>query len=203
MLKQYVGVKVVNAQPMTRKEYNAFRGWQVPENENPSDEGYLVEYVDSTVQAELEGKANGYVSWSPKAVFENAYNTVAEDGMTFYAKQREGNIFIGEGSSIAEAKAAAGQIERTAISEDEFDFGSALHLVKCEQNVGRKSWNGCFIFLMKGGIIEPVIHALDSERNIGAAPIKDAIYFFTSDRQLVPYVPTQEDLLADDWVFMQ
>lgn len=203
MLKQYVGVRVVNAKPMTRQEYNDFRGWQVPENENPKGDGYLVEYVDSTVQAELEGKANGYVSWSPKAVFENAYSTVAREGMTFYAKQSAGNTYIGEGSSIAEAKEAAGQIEKTAILEDQFDFGSALHLVKCEQNVGRKSWNGCFIFLMKGGIIEPVIHTFDSGRNIESALVKDAIYFFTSDGQLVPYVPTQEDLLADDWVFMQ
>ena len=70
-MKQYIGTKVVNAQPMTRLAYNEFRGWQLPADENGADEGYLVEYVDG-------GKANteqyaGYVSWSPKDVFERAY----------------------------------------------------------------------------------------------------------------------------------
>jgi hypothetical protein len=78
-MKQYIGVKVINAKPMTRLEYNCFRGWDVPADENPDDEGFLVEYTDG-------GKANtkefeGYVSWSPKEVFEKAY--FETDGMTF------------------------------------------------------------------------------------------------------------------------
>lgn len=78
-MKQYIGVKVINAKPMTRLEYNCFRGWDVPADENPDDEGFLVEYTDG-------GKANtkefeGYVSWSPKEVFEKAY--FETDGLTF------------------------------------------------------------------------------------------------------------------------
>ena len=79
-MNRYIGVKQINAMPMTREEYNEFRGWQVPKDENPDDAGYLVEYVDG-------GKANteqfkGYVSWSPKDVFERAYREVGA-GMTF------------------------------------------------------------------------------------------------------------------------
>lgn len=78
-MKQYIGVKVINAKPMTRQEYNDFRGWQLPADENGSDEGYLVEYTDG-------GKANtsefvGYVSWSPKEVFNKAYFETS--GLTF------------------------------------------------------------------------------------------------------------------------
>lgn len=78
-MKQYIGVKLINAKPMTRAEYNAFRGWTVPADENPADDGYLVEYLDG-------GKGNtdlyqGYVSWSPSEVFNNAYGPT--DGMTF------------------------------------------------------------------------------------------------------------------------
>lgn len=78
-MKQYIGVKLINAKPMTRAEYNAFRGWTVPADENPADDGYLVEYLDG-------GKGNtdlyeGYVSWSPKDVFERAYGPTS--GMTF------------------------------------------------------------------------------------------------------------------------
>lgn len=70
-MKQYLGVKRINATPMTRQAYNNFRGWELPSDEDGSDKGYLVEYVDG-------GKANtaeyaGYVSWSPKDVFDRAY----------------------------------------------------------------------------------------------------------------------------------
>ena len=78
-MKRHLGVKLINAKPMTRQEYNDFRGWELPADENGADEGFLVEYVDG-------GKANtseyqGYVSWSPKEVFVNAYRPVI--GMPF------------------------------------------------------------------------------------------------------------------------
>ena len=31
-------------QPMTRLEYNQFRGWALPEGEDPSDPGYLIDF---------------------------------------------------------------------------------------------------------------------------------------------------------------
>lgn len=72
----YQGTKRVYAQPMNRGEYNAYRNWEVPTDENPADEGYLVEYVDG-------GRSNdprhaGYISWSPKDVFERAYKPVSQ-----------------------------------------------------------------------------------------------------------------------------
>lgn len=78
-MKQYIGVKLINAIDMTRAAYNILRDWELPADENGDDAGYLVEYLDG-------GQANhkdfeGYISWSPKAVFENAYGPT--DGMTF------------------------------------------------------------------------------------------------------------------------
>ena len=60
-MKKYEGKKQILATPMSRLEYNEYRGWQLPENENGSDEGFLVEYIDG-------GEANhpdhaGYISW--------------------------------------------------------------------------------------------------------------------------------------------
>ena len=79
MQKTYIGTKIIRALPMTRQEYNDYRGWQLPADENGDDEGYLVEYVDG-------GPANdprhdGYISWSPSDVFKRAYRSV--EGMTF------------------------------------------------------------------------------------------------------------------------
>ena len=69
-MNTYVGTKIIKAKPMTRGEYTKLREWKLPKDENPADEGYLVEYPDSP--ANVEGFA-GYVSWSPKAQFEAAY----------------------------------------------------------------------------------------------------------------------------------
>ena len=67
----YIGTKVVHAVPMTRGGYNNLRGWDVPSNEDPEDEGYLVQYTDGG-QAIVEG-FDGYISWSPRDVFEGSY----------------------------------------------------------------------------------------------------------------------------------
>lgn len=68
-MKKYIGTKIIEAKPMTKGDYNMFRGWTIPENENPEDEGYLLQYPD------------GYISWSPKTVFEEAYREC--DNMSF------------------------------------------------------------------------------------------------------------------------
>lgn len=69
-MKQYIGTKEVQATPMNSGDYNALRGWQVPENENPVDDGYLVVYPNG--EPNVKG-FNGYVSWLPKKQFEEAY----------------------------------------------------------------------------------------------------------------------------------
>lgn len=68
-LKIYLGVKQVSAKPMNLGDYNKFKGWEIPKDEDPNKEGYLVKYSDD------------YISWSPKEVFEQAYRTI--DGLTF------------------------------------------------------------------------------------------------------------------------
>ena len=70
-MKQYLGTKLVNMVPMTRGDYDYFRGWPLPADENEVDEGYLVEYIDGG-QANTKEYA-GYVSWLPKDVAERNY----------------------------------------------------------------------------------------------------------------------------------
>lgn len=67
----YIGTKSVLATTMTRGEYNVYRGWIIAENEDPSEQGYLVEYVDGGKPNDERHK--GYISWSPACVFEDAY----------------------------------------------------------------------------------------------------------------------------------
>ncbi len=78
-MKTYIGTKIVLAEPVTRAAYNDYRGWQLPLDENGDDEGYLVEYTDGG-KPNVPGRS-GYVSWSPKEQFDNAYRLC--DAMTF------------------------------------------------------------------------------------------------------------------------
>ena len=66
---RYVRFNEVKACLLTRGDYNKYRGWDTPPNENPNDEGYLIKYPD------------GYESWCQKAQFEAACRPI--DGMTF------------------------------------------------------------------------------------------------------------------------
>lgn len=66
-MKKYIGCKLVEANPMTRGNYNHYRGWKIPVNENPSDEGYLVKYSDD------------YISWSPKEAFDKSYIEISQN----------------------------------------------------------------------------------------------------------------------------
>ena len=151
-MKRYIGTKIINAKPMKRLEYNQFRGWELPADENGADEGYLVEYVDG-------GKANtaeyaGYVSWSPKDVFERAYRQTS--GMT---------------------------------------FGEAIEALKAGQKVARAGWNGKGMWVgihKEGG--EFVREACGT-----TLTYRDYLVMKTADDQLVPWVASQTDVLAEDW----
>lgn len=83
----YVGTKVIHAHEINRRDYNQFRGWKLPTDENGDDEGYLVEYPD---QPSNTVDYKGYVSWSPKDVFEAAYSVLgsAKKALTFIDRMR-------------------------------------------------------------------------------------------------------------------
>lgn len=65
---------------MTRLDYNFYHNWTLPADENGADDGFLLEYLDG-------GESNhpdheGYITWSPKSVFENSYQD-ATKGVSF------------------------------------------------------------------------------------------------------------------------
>jgi hypothetical protein len=70
-MQKFTVTKSVNAKPMNRADYNILRGWELPSDEDGTDEGYLVEDEDSD-NANIEG-FSGYVSWSPQKMFDKSY----------------------------------------------------------------------------------------------------------------------------------
>jgi hypothetical protein len=60
---------------MTRGKYNEYRGWAIPADEDPTDEGYLVVYN--------RGTADHYESWSPKKQLDDGYTELVPGGVPF------------------------------------------------------------------------------------------------------------------------
>lgn len=144
--KLYIGTKVVKACPMTRGEYNAYRGWTIPADENPADEGYLTD------------NGTGHIQWQPKDVFEDGFAPF--DGM---------------------------------------DFGMAIAAMKLGNKVARKGWNGkgMWLMLVPADLADKVAFqyaALDALPWIGMK---------TADDKFVPWLASQTDMLAEDWVVIE
>lgn len=79
-MDKYMNSNRVTAQHMTRGDYNTLRGWQLPENENALDDGFLV--INHTVSERNVDGYDGYVSWLPTSAFHQQYKPI-HDGMTF------------------------------------------------------------------------------------------------------------------------
>lgn len=64
-MKTYIGCKIIQGEPMSRHDF--LRAEEKPMREGEKDEpGYKVVYPD------------GYISWSPKEVFDNAYREILQ-----------------------------------------------------------------------------------------------------------------------------
>lgn len=159
-MQRYIGVKLVDAQPMNRLDYNTYRGWDLPADEDGADTGFLVEYLDG-------GKPNdsrhvGYISWSPTEVFNNAYNKTT--GLT---------------------------------------FGLAIESLKKGMKVAREGWNGKGMWLR---YIDPQNNpysmSTDNHPDAIGTPCP-WIGMKTADNGFVPWLASQTDMLAEDWMIVE
>lgn len=89
-MKAYIGAKIIKAEPMSLGEYNKFRGWDIPKNEDPNRQGYHVVYPNP------DGE---YHSWSPKEVFEEAYRPVTVAERDMLRPFANGESYVGRASA--------------------------------------------------------------------------------------------------------
>lgn len=149
---EYIGVKMVWAVHMSLGDYNIYREWTIPTNEDPDTEGYMVKYPD------------GYISWCPKAQFEEANRQTS--GMT---------------------------------------FGIAIESMKKGLKVARAGWNGkgMFLFLVPGSSFlvnrAPLLGIYNEGTDVN---YQSHIDMKTADDTIVPWLASQSDMLADDWLIV-
>jgi hypothetical protein len=175
MQKQYYGTKRIAAKPMTRAEYNKFRGWELPSNESGSDEGYMVEYLDGG-RPNVEGYA-GYVSWSPKEQFESAYQ---ENGKMSFG---HAIVALEEGQKVARSGWNG---------KGMFLYYVPANSYPAQTEVAKAYW---------GGKVENNNPAAGVP--VPMVPYGAYIAMKTAQENVVPWLASQTDMLAKDWEILE
>ncbi|WP_215895452.1 DUF2829 domain-containing protein [Acinetobacter pullicarnis] len=157
----FVGTKSVLATPMSRAEYCEYRGWHLPENEDPNEPVYLVEYTDGGKPNDERHK--GYITMSPKEVFDNAYH-------------QNGSL----------------------------TFGDAVVALKGGEKVARSGWNGKGMFLEMAQYTSANEAEKHPHYHLHNIPYEGLpwIGMKTADSKFVPWLASQTDVLAEDWVIL-
>ena len=82
---------------------------------------------------------------------------------------------------------------------DKLNFGEAIAALKSGKLVARESWNGkgMWLILIVGEAVAQAIADRYGDGN--AIPVLEAIYMKTATGELVPWLASQTDVLAEDW----
>nr|DAX27368.1 MAG TPA: Protein of unknown function (DUF2829) [Caudoviricetes sp.] len=80
-------------------------------------------------------------------------------------------------------------------------FLEALEHAKQGAKISREGWNGkgMFVFLVNGDSIKVAIHEAYGDPTKDGYDVRDFLMMFTAQHDLVPWVASQSDLLAEDW----
>lgn len=211
-MKHYVGTKRIRAMPMTRKAYNDLRGWEVPADENGADDGFLVEYIDGG-KPNVAGYA-GYVSWSPKDVFERAYRPLQVE-----VRSRVCGVDCHPGDAACNGYCTGSTSSPECYWRELMDFGLALQALKAGKKVARKGWNGKGMWLSLSGPLEGRTIPAElfwSKNNWewvkkqpdGHAVVLPCITMKTINADgreaiLMGWLASQTDMLSEDWVVVE
>lgn len=144
-MKNYIGVKIVQAELMNLGEYNKARGWITPHSEDPECPGYLIVYPD------------GYRSWSPKEIFESAYLFMGDDVSKISPEMVESFISASEALKL-DAKTALLKVEtlsgfvqyEVSSCVDPKNFDMELGTAICKERIKNTLWL-CLGFVLQWG----------------------------------------------------
>jgi hypothetical protein len=151
-MKKFIGVKVIEAEPAVRKGGKVYADSDaIPKTMEPVEEGYRVVYPD------------GYVSWSPKNVFEKAYmeiipNPRLKTDVSISQEMVDGFIqsvnvdTLGTKTTVVMATLVNGfQITETSACVDPENYSEQIGAEICLGKIKDKIW-GYLGFLLQTGV---------------------------------------------------
>lgn len=188
--KKYIGVKILNsAKLMTKVEYCRIRNWDVPKDEDPQEEGYLVEYEPDEFNKPNMPGYEGYVSWSPKEVFEKAYRPMKGMGIGLAIEALNKGLMVSRVGWWADKRYFVFKQVPSSIFIDKVENMQSLpKAVKDE--FSKRFGIAC------GG---------DEEAKEYADYIKysDQLAIVDNKNNIKAYTPSVEDVLAEDWYIVE
>lgn len=80
-------------------------------------------------------------------------------------------------------------------------FSEALDHAKQGKKICREGWNGkgMYVFLVNGDSIKVAIHEAYGDPKKEGYDVLDFLMMFTAQAELVPWLASQSDILAEDW----
>lgn len=170
-MERYIGTKTIRAKPMRLGEYNAYRGWDMPANEDPAKPGFLVEYTDG--EGGNHPDHDGYISWSPEAVFLAAYRA-------------DGNLTFGHALDMLKKGAT---VARSGWN------GKGMFLYLNAGSIDAKPPE-----MERGALIDGIDPTLFDKGATGTAPRLPNINMkAASGATVTGWLASQTDMLAEDW----
>lgn len=85
--------------------------------------------------------------------------------------------------------------------EATFSFGDAIKYMKRGLRVTRKGWNGKGMYLFKSPKVGCQMHKQYTGKDIN--DLQEFIVMKAADDTLVPWLASQTDVLAEDWMFVE
>lgn len=211
-MKRFNALKKVRAKQMSRQEYNDLRGWDLPADEEGSDKGYLVEDINAPANTDSYG---GYISWTPNDIFEDQFyeanDRQVQVGECTAPKDPDHVLTGDEIKRLAETGSLCDCADFTQyggdcpIEEgDQFDFGSAIHLLKMGKKVMRAGWNGKGMFVY---YVPAASYPADRNSKSTMAgefaddmvPYREYLALKTAQNDVSTWAPSVSDALAEDW----
>ncbi|MBI9090151.1 MAG: hypothetical protein JEZ12_13125 [Desulfobacterium sp.] len=155
-MKKYIGVKIVEAEPMTLGDYNKSRGWTIPDDEDPNREGFRVVYKD------------GYVSWCPKEMFKDQNLGITGKNNTITQEDVDNMIAnvlvktIGIKTTFVQVTLLNGfTLEETSSCVDPANYDEAMGAEFCLGKIKDKIW-----FLL-GFFLQSAVYGFDHVKGEG------------------------------------
>lgn len=182
-MKNYIGTKNIKASdPMTKQMYCDYRGWTVPEGEDPDELVRLVEYEKDEESKQNHKDHEGYISMSPKHVFDKAYK-IAESHIDRIniEKQNLESLHVKLDNAINNKLIPVGEkhnpypelraqslamgmyreilLQRQLNIFKGMNFGLAIEALKIGHKIARAGWNGrgMYVVLQEGTLIDPAL----------------------------------------------
>lgn len=86
-------------------------------------------------------------------------------------------------------------------------FSNALTALKEGSRITRQGWNGkgMYLYMVGAGRYQPTTetgHRIAASHQDYLVPYRPYIAMFTVDKEVVPWVASQSDLLMDDWIIL-